>query len=62
MSDFFAVPDAILCAVVGQPIAHSKSPLIHRLFAEQFGLPLQYERIEVAPGSLASAARRRAIT
>jgi shikimate dehydrogenase len=35
--------------VVGSPIQHSKSPLIHRLFAEQFNLPLQYVRIEVAP-------------
>ena len=35
--------------MIGSPITHSKSPLIHRLFAEQFGLALQYERIEVAP-------------
>ena len=36
-------------AVVGQPIAHSASPAIHRLFAEQFGEPIEYGRIDVAP-------------
>ena len=43
------------CLVVGSPIRHSRSPLIHRLFAEQFKLPLCYERREVLPGGLAAA-------
>ena len=43
------------CLVVGSPIRHSRSPLIHRLFAEQFGLALCYERHEVLPGALAEA-------
>jgi shikimate dehydrogenase len=33
-------------AVVGNPIAHSKSPDIHRLFAEQTKQKIRYERIE----------------
>ena len=34
-------------AVVGDPIAHSKSPLIHRLFAEQTEQNLIYEAIRI---------------
>ncbi len=32
-------------AVVGHPVAHSQSPLIHELFAQQFDVDLSYERL-----------------
>lgn len=33
------------CAVIGNPIAHSRSPNIYQVFAEQFDIQLKYERI-----------------
>lgn len=32
-------------AVIGNPIAHSKSPLIHQAFASQFGKQISYEKV-----------------
>ncbi|MBL8224318.1 MAG: shikimate dehydrogenase [Chromatiales bacterium] len=38
--------------VIGHPIAHSKSPVIHRLFAEQTGQDISYEAFDIAPEAL----------
>jgi len=49
-------------AVMGYPVAHSRSPVIHRLFAAQTGEHLQYELLEVAPDQLESAIKQFART
>ena len=40
------------CFVIGHPIAHSRSPLIHGTWLEEHGLDGSYERIDVAPAEL----------
>ncbi|HEX5514046.1 MAG TPA: shikimate dehydrogenase [Gammaproteobacteria bacterium] len=42
-------------AVMGNPVAHSKSPQIHALFAEQCGQQLSYEKLLVPLDGFAAA-------
>jgi shikimate dehydrogenase len=44
-------------AVIGDPVSHSKSPLIHSLFAEQTGEQVEYEKIGVTASDLATFIR-----
>ncbi len=51
--DFDAPPDRY--AVMGNPVAHSKSPQIHAAFARQTGQRMVYEAIQVDEGGLPQA-------
>jgi shikimate dehydrogenase len=44
--------------VMGYPISHSRSPVIHKLFALQTNQPLQYELLQVSPEKLETAIRQ----
>jgi len=44
--------------VMGYPVSHSRSPVIHRLFALQTNQNLQYELLQVAPEKLELAVRQ----
>ena len=45
-------------AVIGNPISHSKSPLIHSLFAKQTGEDIRYEAIEAPRDGFAATIAR----
>jgi len=44
--------------VVGYPVSHSRSPLIHRLFAAQTGQDIRYDLLQVLPDKLETALKR----
>jgi len=45
----------IRLALFGQPIKSSLSPRIHRMFADQFGLDIEYQRIETGTAGFPEA-------
>lgn len=44
--------------VMGYPVSHSRSPIIHRLFALQTSQDMQYELLQVSPEKLETAVRQ----
>ncbi len=45
-------------AVIGHPIAHSKSPIIHQYWMEQYGVQGTYEAIDITPENLKNDIQR----
>ena len=46
------------CFVIGHPISHSRSPMIHGHWLAENAIEGRYERIDVAPGDLAAFVAR----
>ena len=44
--------------VMGYPVSHSRSPVVHHLFAMQTGQNIQYELLQVSPEKLETAVRQ----
>jgi shikimate dehydrogenase len=57
MSMTTALPKVPLAAVLGSPIAHSRSPALHGFWLRRHGIAGHYIPIDVAPGDLAEALR-----
>ena len=55
MAEAESAPDRY--ALVGHPVGHSRSPLIHRLFARQTGQHMTYELIDAEPAQFETAVR-----
>lgn len=58
IADLVLDPAADNYAVFGNPVAHSKSPLIHQAFARQTGQRIHYQAVLVPPGEFAVALDR----
>jgi shikimate dehydrogenase len=46
--------DILKAGIIGWPVAHSRSPLIHTYWLEKQGLAGRYDRLPVRPGELAA--------
>lgn len=46
-----------LACVIGHPVAHSRSPLLHHYWLRRYGLPGHYIPMDVAPADLADVLR-----
>ena len=44
-----------LAGIMGWPVAHSRSPMLHNFWLEKYGLPGAYVQLPVVPGQLAPA-------
>jgi len=51
------LPHPLVAGVIGWPVAHSRSPIIHRFWLEKMGLDGDYSRFPVAPERLADFVR-----
>lgn len=46
------------CFIIGHPVAHSRSPMIHGHWLAEYGIGGSYERVDVPPGEVAAFVAR----
>ncbi len=46
------------CFIIGHPVAHSRSPLIHGHWLAEYGLAGSYERVEIPPAGVSGFVER----
>ncbi|MGL5362129.1 MAG: shikimate dehydrogenase [Bosea sp. (in: a-proteobacteria)] len=52
-----SLADTPKCCVIGHPIAHSRSPIIHGHWLASHGIKASYSKLDVAPDALANFAK-----
>lgn len=57
MSDFSELPSDVIAAVIGDPITHSKSPIMHNSWLKKAGIEGKYTAIHVRPEELRAFAK-----
>lgn len=50
--------DPLKLAVIGHPVAHSLSPVLHGIFAEQADISIEYDKVEAQPDAFVDTANR----
>jgi len=55
MTSLPEIPGPPKAAIIGKPVSHARSPLIHGFWLRQMGLEGHYDRLEVEPGGVAEA-------
>jgi len=48
----------IKACVIGHPVGHSLSPLLHNHWIKQHGFPAEYSAVDIAPGQLSDGVQR----
>ena len=46
------MPNPPKALIIGRPVKHARSPLIHAFWLEKLGIPGSYERADVMPGAV----------
>jgi shikimate dehydrogenase len=49
-----AMPNSPKALIIGRPVKHARSPLLHAFWLRELGIPGAYERAEIMPGAVSA--------